>query len=100
MLAALFHCMLALPLPPASFYPFSASCLALFVLELPEVPREGRNKGDLEKGFRNYYGLGHPGSGLESWVKDSMFGFEFEFVKTVRCLDDLKIFLPDNKSMV
>eukprot|EP00439_Symbiodinium_sp_Y106_P074435 s371_g14.t1 len=29
-LGAVFHLMLALPLPPASFYPFSASCLALY----------------------------------------------------------------------
>ncbi|CAJ1397107.1 unnamed protein product [Effrenium voratum] len=29
-LGAIFHLMLALPLPPASFYPFSASCLALY----------------------------------------------------------------------
>lgn len=36
-LGAVFHLMLALPLPPASFYPFSASCLALYALELPDA---------------------------------------------------------------
>eukprot|EP00913_Durusdinium_trenchii_P006703 g6300.t1 len=34
-LGAIFHLMLALPLPPASFYPFSASCLALYPLLVP-----------------------------------------------------------------
>lgn len=36
-LAAVFHLALALPLPPASFYPFSASSLALYTLQLPEA---------------------------------------------------------------
>eukprot|EP00442_Polarella_glacialis_P052727 CAMPEP_0115064218 /NCGR_PEP_ID=MMETSP0227-20121206/9555_1 /TAXON_ID=89957 /ORGANISM="Polarella glacialis, Strain CCMP 1383" /LENGTH=601 /DNA_ID=CAMNT_0002449835 /DNA_START=40 /DNA_END=1842 /DNA_ORIENTATION=+ len=39
-LGAVFHLALALPLPPASFYPFSASCLALYVLLLPDSVAE------------------------------------------------------------
>lgn len=36
-LGVAFHLSLALPLPPASFYPFSASCLVMYVLELPQA---------------------------------------------------------------
>ena len=36
-LGSIFHLSLALPLPPASFYPFSASCLALYPLLMPDV---------------------------------------------------------------
>jgi len=35
MIAACFHFGLALPLPPSSFYPFSASCLAMLIVEVP-----------------------------------------------------------------
>eukprot|EP00435_Cladocopium_sp_Y103_P024356 s1242_g5.t19 len=36
-LGSIFHLTLALPLPPASFYPFSASCLALYPLLMPDA---------------------------------------------------------------
>lgn len=40
-IGALFHLVLALPLPPGSYYPFSVSCLAIYILQVPDAVAAG-----------------------------------------------------------